>query len=77
MELVQKGTEPNIAWTSVKTLFEDVDGKPCNGSYKAVVDDSWPTSENGELYALWISGTEYTGTAGYADLTGWFSVAKA
>lgn len=77
MELVRKGTEPNIAWESVKVLFEDVDGKPCNGSYEAVVDDSWPTSDNGELYALWISGSEYNSDTGYADLTDWFSIEKA
>jgi hypothetical protein len=75
--LVQKGTEPNVAWTTVKTLFKDVNGVPCNGSYEVVVDQTWPTSQNGSQYALYISGTEHSGNGGYADLSGWFSIEQS
>lgn len=72
---MKKGTEPDIAWTTVYTLFENVDGVPCNGSFEVKPNSTWPTSDEKE-YALWISGMVPNGNAGYADLSDWFAISE-
>lgn len=79
--------QTDFGWEKEKTIFQGVESKPCNGSFKWVIDPSNPIGPYATLaihwllltlrrgYALWLNGQDIPdASTGYASMTDWFEI---